>query len=516
LLFRVAVSRLQSAFAPMNWPPLSPECSKAIADAIKDAARRKPADLFEHVAQQLQDCSGLDPAEFEARFEECKLKPRTYVLEDRCPQAQDPLTWVPMRYNDDTILNMLQIKAGEWVDDVLSSSGIDNARAFLLGAEAAFPELSYLRGSIDEAVAHQTLWGLYLCCSNFPGIMQQLDDADPVLAFRCSALIEGSRQCLFDPGVRGEPALLEALVITSILRVLGSNESFRNRYGVSSALPPELAALQVVENEIEALPSLRRLDETSRLLVVSSLKAFFPLEMLISTDAVPAHFATVKELLGSSVSGGVPFFLATVAAEHVVKNRNINVKDEAIDMLRLGSQCLVAAEKYSAQRAYELFLKKRGERHSWRLGRDDLLHRAVIRLCCFMGVEDSSTWGSMLMAAEALPERERGILKAELGRKDGLAHSPAYVLMGSGVFLANAHHNSDLGLQPAVSMVARVLEDAARTFDRSSKHKVVKLHLDSLITLAKEHRAESAPFEDLAFALEEVGPAKVEVRVLGA
>lgn len=500
----------------MNWPPLSPECSKAIADAIKDAVRRKPADLFEHVAQKLQDCSGLDPAEFEARFEECKLKPRTYVLEDRCPQAQDPLTWVPMRYNDDTILNMLQNKAAEWVDDVLSSSGVGNARGLLLSAEAAFPELAYLRGSNEEAVAHQTLWGIYLGCSNFPQIMQHLDDADPTLAYHCAALIEGSRQCLFGPGVRGDPALLEALVITSLLRVLGSNENFRTRYSISSTQPPELAALHVAENEIEALPSLRRLDETSRWLVVSSLKAFFPLDMLITTEVVPAHFSTVKELLGQSISGGVPFYLAVVGADHLVKHRNINVKDEAMDMLRLGSQCLVAVEKYSAQRSYELFLKKRGERHSWRLGRDDLLHRAVIRLCCFMGVEDSSTWGSMLMAAEALPDRERETLKTELGRKDGLAQSPAYTLVGSGAFLANAYHNSDLGLQSAVSMVARVLEDAQRTFDRSSKHKVVKLHLESLTKLAKEYRADSAPFDELAFALEETGPAKVDVRVLGA
>ncbi|CAE7446481.1 unnamed protein product [Symbiodinium necroappetens] len=77
-------------------------------------------DLFGFVIAELERKSTLDPNEFEAHFLECKRQSRTYVLEDRCPSNEDPMVWVPMRYNDDTILLKQQRLAHELWMDVLS------------------------------------------------------------------------------------------------------------------------------------------------------------------------------------------------------------------------------------------------------------------------------------------------------------------------------------------------------------------------------------------------------------
>ncbi|CAE7638107.1 unnamed protein product [Symbiodinium sp. CCMP2592] len=73
-------------------------------------------DLFGFVIAEFQKKSTLDPSEFEAHFLECKRQSRTYVLEDRCPANEDPMVWVPMRYNDDTILKQQKLAHELWMD----------------------------------------------------------------------------------------------------------------------------------------------------------------------------------------------------------------------------------------------------------------------------------------------------------------------------------------------------------------------------------------------------------------
>eukprot|EP00442_Polarella_glacialis_P059126 CAMPEP_0115152920 /NCGR_PEP_ID=MMETSP0227-20121206/66427_1 /TAXON_ID=89957 /ORGANISM="Polarella glacialis, Strain CCMP 1383" /LENGTH=145 /DNA_ID=CAMNT_0002563579 /DNA_START=26 /DNA_END=459 /DNA_ORIENTATION=- len=139
----------------MNWPALTPECSQAIAEVLKDVVQKRPKDLFEHVANQLQERSGLDREQFKASFEGYKRQPQTYVLEDRCPQDEDPLIWVPMRYNDDTILQKLRSRCVDLLQDVLSKEPLDNGRALFDNALVTFPELMYLRNSPEEDTAAQ-------------------------------------------------------------------------------------------------------------------------------------------------------------------------------------------------------------------------------------------------------------------------------------------------------------------------------------------------------------------------
>merc|ERR1740117_1651642 len=110
----------------MNWPPLTPECSRSVGDAIRDAVDKKPKDLLEHVARYMEEMSKLDPAEFEKHFETCRREPRSYKLEERCPASQDPMAWVPMRYSDDTIRLTLEQRALDLVAEIVSPENIEN------------------------------------------------------------------------------------------------------------------------------------------------------------------------------------------------------------------------------------------------------------------------------------------------------------------------------------------------------------------------------------------------------
>lgn len=496
----------------MNWPQLSPECSKVLAEAMKDALHSKPKDLFEHVAQKLQDRSGLDPAEFKARFEECKRKPRTYVLEESCPLGQDPIAWVPMRYNDDTILSTLRQRAAELTSDVLHHEPLEDTASFLNSACVAFPELTYLRDSAQELVAFQTLRSIYFGCSGCPDVVEHgLDDADPALSFRCGALVEFAREQLFEAASQNN-ADLDALIVFCILRILGDHGGFTKRYGRALSTP-ESAVLHAIENEPQSLPSYQRLAEGHQELIVSVLKIYFPLASLVSSEVAPAHFLQVKEALTQS-EGGLAFFLAAIATEHMVKSRNILVTDEAVDLLRVGTENLASVEKYSASRAYELFLKKRAERHAWRLVKDDYMQRAIVRLCCFAGQEDDHAWSEVMKTVDDLPHHEKDVLKTELGRKDGLTWSPVYVPLGGSALLIEASANRQLTLRSAVRLLIRVFEDAARTFDRVLNQRMVKLRLEGFAMRARTYTG-GGPFEDIPFRFEELGPGLVAVHMAG-
>lgn len=501
----------------MNWPGLSPECTHELATALSEACQLKPKDLFEHVAKKLQDrateLSGVGPDDFRSHFEECKRTARTYALEEFCPPEQDPLTWVPMRYNDETIFQILRSSALQIIADILSSEPVPDFGKLVPLAKAALPELAYLRGTAEEITALQALRVVYLGLSGAceSGLDDSLEDADVMYSFRCGPVLHLVRDICAP--LRRREELVEALIIVSLFRALGASEVFRDRFG-GGAASPEMAMRNAIDTEPECLPSYQRLKERSQELVLAALQAWFPIDMLVSAEAVPAHLAKVKDLLLPQ-DMGVEFFMASLAVDHAVRHRSSTVADESVDLLRLASQTVGNVEKYAAPRAYEIYLKRRAERQSWRLAREDLQQRATIRLCCAMGLEDGEAWSAMGEAFSALSEREREALKVELGRKDGIAEAPAYILDGSDAFLAQAYQNDEIALESAVKLLARILEDASRNFDKSLKHKVVRLCLVGLPARARSFRMEGIHFEDLAFTLEETGPGEVHVRVAG-
>jgi len=499
----------------MNWPPLHPDSSKAIAEVIQDALRTKPKDLLEFVSGKLQERSRIDPVAFEQTFLESKRKPRTYVLEDQCPLGVDPFAWVPMRYNDETILSMLTQRAGEIAADIVSTEAIDDTSFFLQRAITAYPELSYLRDSPQEKHAFQTFRAIYLACTGCSGVLEAgLDDADATLSFEpCKRLVQCARESFFEAGFIQSEGMLEAVMTCCLLRILGGHDGFQKRYGGGLTTPDSVIAY-AIENEAGSLPSFQRLSEDYKALVVASLEVYFPLKTLVTTEAVAFYFSRVKEQL-LPLPSGVPFCLSVMAAEHLVQSRTTSFTDEDIDLLRLGTQCLAAVEKLSAPRAYEMLLKKRAERFAMRLVRDDFTMRAIIRLSCFAGAEDKDSWNAMSIAVDSLDEHQKEIMKAELGRKDGISESPVFVLSGSREFLGSAKANPQVSNKSMVVMLARLLEDAAKTFDQLLNHKAVELRLGSLAALAKGYRSAGVPFEDTPYTLEEVGPGQVTVRVAG-
>lgn len=501
----------------MNWPPITPDCSKAVSEVLRAAVRDKPQDLFEYVAQALENKSGMAPATFLADFDECKRKPRSYVLEEMCPPGQDPLTWVPMRYNDDTILSMLQARASNVSSDIVAEELVEDTQGLVARASCAFPELMYLKGSPElELVAAQTLRAVYLGCSGNANVAEQgLDDADAMLTFRCRSLITCARTTLMPSRSQAQ---VDALIVCSFLLVVGRHPGFQQRYG-GGHRTPELAVVHALAHEPESLPSYACLAPPQRQLVLAALQCYFPMDMLLNAEVVPSQFAAVKDLLSLQESG-VDFFLGVLAVEHIVRCRTVIVSDGDVELVVLASQCVNAVQKYTGVRAYELLLKKRAAFHSWRLVREDFLQRAIIRLCCSRGIDEDESWNEMQTAVMSLGDSsmEHNVLKIEIGQKDGISELPCYVLHGLGALMAAAGANPHVGLQQAVTALCRAIEDATKSFGKAlgANHKVVKLRLEAMASRAANYKAGGGPpFADTPLTLEEIGPGEIAVRVPG-
>jgi len=382
-----------------------------------------------------------------------------------------------------------------------------------------FPELMYLRDSPDiELAAAQTLRALYLGCSGNANVAEQgLDDADSMLAFRCRPLVTCSRTAFFETTKKSQ-ATVDALIVCSLLLLVGRHPGFQQRYG-GGLRTPELAVIHAIEHEGESLPSFACLAQPQRQLVLAVLQSYFPLEMLLNGEVVPSHFARVKDMLVQR-EGGVEFFLSVLGVGHMVRCRTTIVSDADVELVTLAASCLAAVGKYTAVRAYELLLKKRAASHSWRLVRDDFLHRAIIRLCCFRGSEEDDAWKEMTDAVNSFGDAsfEHHVLKMEIGQKDGISEVPVYVLHGAGALMAAAGANPDVGLQSAITAICRSIDDATKCFGKGLgvNHKVVKLHLESLAARAAQYKAGAgSPFADTPLQLEEIGAGQIAVRIPG-
>merc|ERR1740123_1100751 len=123
----------------------------------------------------------------------------------------------------------------------------------------------------------------------------------------------------------------------------------------------------------------------------------------------------------------------------------------------------------------------------------------------------------MLSTVEGLPDREREVLKVELATKDGFFESPVYILLGAGRFMEAACANRELGARPALVLLARILEDAARSFDRLAtlNQRTVTLDLQSLAPHARNWAPGGTPFEDTHFTFHARGNGAVYVEFAG-
>jgi len=333
------------------------------------------------------------------------------------------------------------------------------------------------------------------------------------VSFLCEALAREARETLLQPA--RDPEVLETLVVFSVLRALGAHDAFRSRHGGTDRGPEE-AVLRAIDNEERALPSFHRLSAKQKAIIKASLRAFFPVSMLVSTEAVPAQFAKAKEHL-ASCEGALGFHSCALVIDHMVRCRSALIRDDAVDFVRLATQCIASLETYSAPRAYEMFLKKRAERHSWRVVRDDHALKSIVRLCCLAGLDDTDAWNRMMSAVEQLPEREQEVLHTELGRKDGCVDSPAYVLLGAGEFMRCACSSQALGATPSLLFLARILEESSRHFDHTvhPNTSMVTIDMSTVARYVKKYTPGGAPFEDTAFSIEEAGPAFAFLRLAG-
>lgn len=214
--------------------------------------------------------------------------------------------------------------------DIISPD-ILKSRELVHRAAMAFPERAYLRDSAQERQFDQTLRAIYISSSGNESVRADPDDEASHLAFECGSLTSGLRQLFFQDAML-DIREIEVLVVCSLLRVLGANVTFQNRFG-GEETTPELVALHAVQHHLDLLPSYVRLSPELKRLICCVLKVHISMSDLIGAEVVPAHFAYVKDL--QETDGIMPVLLASMAIDYLVENRRKVVSESEVDLVRL-------------------------------------------------------------------------------------------------------------------------------------------------------------------------------------
>merc|ERR1719517_180507 len=118
----------------------------------------------------------------------------------------------------------------------------------------------------------------------------------------------------------------------------------------------------------------------------------------------------------------------------------------------------------------------------------------------------------MKSIVETMSEEEKEVLRAELGHKDGITDVPAFVPIGGAAFMTKATQNASVGPKLGILLLIKILSAAARSYDKSLSLKVIRLHLDSVATLARDYATGGAPFEEMPFAFDSLGGGDIMAR----
>merc|ERR1719221_455569 len=105
----------------------------------------------------------------------------------------------------------------------------------------------------------------------------------------------------------------------------------------------------------------------------------------------------------------------------------------------------------------------------------------------------------MTQLVQGLPESEREVLSAEVGRKDGITESPVLVPFGAGYLMNQPSTNPQLSIISVVRLLIRVLDDVVQC--QIPNHRMVKVHLQAFGQRAREYRGDGTQFEDTPYTL---------------
>jgi len=384
---------------------------------------------------------------------------------------------------------------------------------FLKRIQTVFPEIQYMTvgaesDDVAKAILKETL------CAMLVVYWTASDQAEAFCRGQVAdvRLSENSWQRIHEMmakgGITEEPVLNTVLVI-AVLHALGKLPKFRAQLAPAAEGHKQVLA-HVLDNCPKVLPSFCRLEGKYQRLARECLTRDFYMSQFLCAELVPASITTVKETAMISTKGDQHFlsvFLFCLFAEMAASmgpqslDGSLYMTEAKWAEFECGWVAMNHVETESEQDIYDRILHTRA--HNLGLSfKKSPESRAVVRLACLCRVTESWQAQKIQAAYDELESDLRQALTKYLNM-DGLTQKPAYILSESSSFLENCLANGEVGLVPALKILLKVYNAAAKEFYGTSRA-VVTVRLEQLAAFAKDFGG-SVTFQDLPFDLDREG-----------
>ncbi|CAJ1415640.1 unnamed protein product [Effrenium voratum] len=441
-----------------------------------------------------------------AKFQDVPFElKRTYDLEvDVVPKV-----WIPV--TNQQVLQKLNSEAIDLCTELRDHKLSE--RSFRERISHVYPELAYF-GPGATALREQSICAL--CCvfwlqTNNHEAFIQGQPTDSQLSKQSWAWI----QDWLAKSVKLAPELLDAALTFMAIHALGKYKAFRADFESVKNCTPEMHDMvlaQILEERPEVVPSVNRLDEKYRSLIIDCLRVDFEFSQFLLGENTAANLVMVKERLKAHGPQGHSFFLFRIFAQMCGKLGpksqfgSLFMNEARFKRCTPGLKALQQLWTRDGKACYDEFMLLRGSKAMSRFASPE--HQALSRLLCLFDAYDKDEGSSLCNAFDELSSQERACLTQWLNCD---SETCGVIIPNAAQMLQSAKNNCEVGLANALRMMLKVRQEClAHEKDRVAR---LVVQFNGLVTWVKDYRGDM-PGDCLQVALQSTAETQGDTKVV--
>lgn len=306
------------------------------------------------------------------------------------------------------------------------------------------------------------------------------------------------------------PEAIDAALSFMAIHALGKYKAFREDFASVKKYTQEmhdLALAQILKERPEVVPSIHRLEEKHKALIIDCLSMDFEFSQFLLGENTVANLVDVKERLRSHGQEGHAFFLFRIFAQMCGKlgpqsqTGSLFMNETQFRRCTPGLKALQLLWTSDGKDCYADFMLLRGSKAMVRFASPE--HQALSRLLCLFDAFDKEEGRILCEAFDELDIDERGCLTQWLNS----AGACGVVIPNASRMLQSAKKNPSVGLANALRVMVKVREECRR-HEQGSEHRLV-VQFAELARWAKDYHGDHPGEVFLRSTVEVQGDTKV-------